>query len=238
MRAFALAVLMLVTTACGAFAQELGDYTYMTRSPGHGTQVEYMSSGGKTYLWYSGNTVILEGRWKREGSDVCFAYGENTYNPVTGTSGGGWECTPYRRFVAGISERMQGDILALAGRSGAPFKLSPDNTTLERLMAKVSPNRAAPPVEVGAVLPNGETVLSCASIIANAERSKADMQIAASTYFHGQFMGKPCVEIDYAKAIALTEASGTSPEPFLRILRERAANGHPLAINALKRLGY
>lgn len=238
MRSYVLAVLVMLLAPAFAFAEELGNYTYMTRSPGHGTQVEYMSSAGQTYLWYPGNRVILEGRWKREGSDVCVAYGENTYNPVTGSSGGAWECSPYRGFVAGISERMRGDVLGLAGRRGVPFKLSRDTTTLERLMSKVNPESAAPPVEVGANLPNGEAILSCASIIANAERSRADMQIAASTYFHGQFMGKPCVDIDYAKAFALTQASGTSVEPFLRVLRERAANGNPLAVNTLKNLGY
>jgi hypothetical protein len=238
MRAFVLSVLLMLFTSVFAQAQELGNYTYMTRSPGHGTQVEYMSSGGKTYLWYPGNSVILEGRWKQEGKEICFAYGENTYNPVTGTSGGVWECMPNRLFVSAISERMQGDVLSLAGRRNVPFKLSPDNTRLETLIGKVSPDRAAPPVEVGANLPGGATILSCESIIANQERSPADMQIAASTYFRGQFMGKPCVEIDYGRAIALSEKSGESPELFLRVLRERAANGNPLAVNALKKLGY
>lgn len=138
MRSLGLALFAILLTPVLAFAQELGGYTYMWRGPGHGTQVEYMSADGETFLWYPGNSVILPGHWKREGSDICFSYGPNTYNPVTGTKGGAWECETYRGFVGNIAERMEGDILGLAGRSKVPFKLSPDNTTLERLLAKVS----------------------------------------------------------------------------------------------------
>lgn len=51
-------------------------------------------------------------------------------------------------------------------------------------------------------------------------------------------MGKPCVDIDYVRAFDLAERSGTGVEPFLRILRERAGQGHPSAKSALERLGY
>lgn len=221
-----------------AHAEQVGGYTNLTHDSGHGTQIEYLSRGGKAFLWYPGNSVILEGRWKEQGADICFAYGENTYNPVTGTAGGGWECMPFRLFWGGISERMQGDVLSLEGRGAVPFKLTRERTTLERLLARIAPGAAAPPVEVGVITPNGEVALSCASIIANAERSPSDMQIAASTYFYGTFMGKACVEVDYDRAFALATKAGVGVEPFLRVLRERAANGHPRAISALERLGY
>lgn len=88
---------------------------------------------------------------------------------------------------------------------------------------------------VYAQAPNGMT---CQSVIANAERSKADMAIASGTYFHGVFMGQPCVEVDYVKAFDLATRSGRGAEEFLRILRERAAEGHPRAKSALEKLGY
>lgn len=80
--------------------------------------------------------------------------------------------------------------------------------------------------------------MTCESVITNAERSKTDMQIASGTYFHGVFLGKPCVEVDYVKAFDLAKRSGTGVEPFLRILRERAGQGHPNAKSALEKLGY
>jgi hypothetical protein len=80
--------------------------------------------------------------------------------------------------------------------------------------------------------------MTCQSVIANAERSKAEMAIASGTYFHGIFMGQPCVEVDYVKAFDLATRSGRGVEPFLRILRERAAEGHPRAKSALEKLGY
>ncbi len=78
---------------------------------------------------------------------------------------------------------------------------------------------------------------TCESIMANAERSKSDMAMAASTYFHGIFMGEPCVKVDYARAFDLMARSGTDPAPFLRVLRERAASGNPNAKRALDRYG-
>jgi len=80
--------------------------------------------------------------------------------------------------------------------------------------------------------------ITCASIIANAERSKTDMYVAAATYFHGKHMGKACVDVDYIKAFDLAKRSGQGVDPFLVILRERAAQGHPRAVSALEKLGY
>ena len=83
-----------------------------------------------------------------------------------------------------------------------------------------------------------QSEMTCESIIANAERSKTDMAIAAGTYFHGKHMGKSCVDIDYARAFDLATRSGIGVEPYLRILRERADQGHPSAKSALEKLGY
>ncbi|WP_240231574.1 hypothetical protein [Devosia lacusdianchii] len=121
-----------------AHAEQLGGYTNMTWDAGHGTQVEYLSTRGKAYLWYPGNAVILEGRWKREGTNICFAYGENTYNPVTGNQGGDWECMPSDLYQAASTERMQGDVLALADRATPPFRLDRARTTLNKLIARAS----------------------------------------------------------------------------------------------------
>src|SRR3954465_1939640 len=106
--------------AIPASARDLAGVTNMTHSTGHGTQVEYVAEGGKTYLWYPGNTKILKGQWKVEDDNMCFAYGANSYNPVT-KQRGGWECEPVRAYQGGIAEQVTGDPMGLAGPRAAPF---------------------------------------------------------------------------------------------------------------------
>jgi hypothetical protein len=231
-------VIWLVLAGPGMAASiDIGGYTNMTFDSGHGTQVEYVAAGGISFLWYPGNRVVLDGRWKRQGSDICFLYGANTYNPVTGVRGGAWECMPFRLYWGGITERMKGDIFALRGRGAVPFVLSKDRTTLERLLSHASPGAKPPAPETPVNAPAGEIAETCDSIMANAGRSKWDMTMAASTYFYGMFMGKPCGKVDYDRAFALARQAGISVGPWLNVLRERAASGNPLAISALKRLG-
>lgn len=236
MRLIALAVLVLSLVATpAAAAPPIGGYTNMSHDAGHGTQVEYLSPKGGAWLWYPGNAGIVAGKWKRSGAQICFAYGGNTYNPVTGHKGGGWECMDYRLWWASIGERVEGDPLKLEGATKVPFKLGRQRVRFDKLIARVTGSK--PPVEVPTLTSGGEATLSCKSIIANAERSKADMSMAAGTYFHGIFMGEPCVKVDYARAFDLLERSGSDPTPYLRVLRDRAANGNTRAAAALKRFG-
>jgi hypothetical protein len=79
---------------------------------------------------------------------------------------------------------------------------------------------------------------SCASILANAEKSQADTAMAAMTYFNGKFMGKPCVDIDYVKAVTLMQQADIEVGGLIANLRQRAAAGERKAISALKSLGY
>lgn len=132
-----LSMVVVLIGSMAALAQEIGGYTNLYYDAGHGVQVEYLTTDGKSFLWYPGNSVILPGRWKTEGRDVCFAYGANTYNPVTGNSGGSWECTPARAFWAGVVERVEGDPLGLASRKRVPFRLRPERTTLAELIGRI-----------------------------------------------------------------------------------------------------
>jgi hypothetical protein len=124
--------------------------------PRHGTQVEYTSADGKAYLWYPTNAVVLAGEWslderelrlKFEGETdirtikqprVCFRYGANTYNPVTGHRGDGWQCTPFVAWQRGTRETRPGDPFGLARRKDAPFVLpKPDRLTFAQIAAWV-----------------------------------------------------------------------------------------------------
>ena len=124
--------------AVGQPTPYIGNITYMTYGSGHGTQVEYLSADGHTSLWYPGNSVVLHGDWKQDtltgGGNICFRYNGNTYNPVTGQSGGGWECTVKSRSAMRIVEKLKGDSFGLAKRSAVPFNLSPARTSFADLM--------------------------------------------------------------------------------------------------------
>ncbi len=230
-------ILLVLLPGAAAAAEPLGGYTHMSVGDFHGTQVEYLALGGKSWLWYPGNKFILEGRWKRQGADICFAYGANTYNPATGQRGGGFECMPFRLYWGGVVERMQGDVLGLTGRGKVPFVLRKERTTLEQLLARTAPGRKPPELEVPINTPSGQVAMSCHSLLANADRGATDARNAAGIYFYGDFLGKPCVTPDYDRAFALARKAGVSVAPYLRVLRERAATGNPGAIAALKRLG-
>lgn len=134
------------------------NYTHVSYSRGHGTQVSYHAPGGRVYLWYPGNRVVLSGRWKTEIEkvvrprggglseaqrtytkiNICYKYGPNTYNPVTGNKGGRWNCWPAvidRR--AYTSDTRKGDVFGLSRRTQPPFVLSRDKTSISKLLKKI-----------------------------------------------------------------------------------------------------
>jgi len=118
--------------------------TRMSFGPGHGTQVSYMHPDGAIFLWYPGNAVIVPGKWQivprtttaqpaEESASICFQYGSNTYNPVTGQFGGKWECRPADVFDRSTVDRAEGDVFALATRTAVPFRLARERTTIAEL---------------------------------------------------------------------------------------------------------
>ncbi|MDR3376802.1 MAG: hypothetical protein P4L98_24040 [Ancalomicrobiaceae bacterium] len=127
--------------------------TYRSYTAGHGNQIEYASADGRVHLWYPGNRIILTGHWKTEFRPIsvprlqiacnkpllqlCFAYGENTYNPVTGQHGSGWECAPFAHFAAEHTDVVPGDPLGLATMAAPPFPLPRDNLTIAAILARM-----------------------------------------------------------------------------------------------------
>jgi hypothetical protein len=82
--------------------------------PSHGNQLEYYAPNGRCYLWYPGNRGVVAGEWRAEGEYICFRYGANTYNPVTGEHGGEWERTLLERWGTNIVDAAAGDVCGLA----------------------------------------------------------------------------------------------------------------------------
>lgn len=117
--------------------------TFVHYDRGHGTQVEYMARNGKTYLLYPGNKVVVRGNWKLDRTDepkvfnLCFKYPGNSYNPVTGQAGGGWECRPAGFSLVDVVDSAEGDVLGLAKSEQVPFVLSKRKARLGDLLRKV-----------------------------------------------------------------------------------------------------
>jgi hypothetical protein len=141
---FALLLSLLISSTTPALAGPFGNQTTLTYDPGHGTQIEYVAANGTSYLWYPGNRVVLPGHWKRQGKDICWAYGANTYNPVTGQHGGGFECEPLGLYASSIVETAKGDVFGLAHRTRVPFQLTRTATTIATLLKRAVLPAASP----------------------------------------------------------------------------------------------
>jgi hypothetical protein len=131
--------------------------THMSFSAGHGTQISYLRSDNIEVLWYPGNAVLVRGRWRIAEhaneppggyADICFQYGTSSYNPVTGRTGGEWECRPAHVYARSMVEHSDGDVFGLANRTAVPFTLSREKTTIDDLRKKArrptSSNAAQP----------------------------------------------------------------------------------------------
>lgn len=92
---------------------------------GHGTQVEFNASNGKTFLWYPGNSRPVVGQWKvdRDASGsprICYLYPPTSYNPVTRLPSGSWDCT--RATWVFLGDSYKGDVFGL-GSGRLPFTI-------------------------------------------------------------------------------------------------------------------
>jgi len=89
-----------------------------------------------------------------------------------------------------------------------------------------------------ATTPAAQIPALCQQIVADQNKSKQAMRDAGSLLFHGELMGQHCVQVDYVKALTLTQQSGDTLNynAFVKILKERAGSGNPLAISALDKL--
>lgn len=92
--------------------------TYATADYLYGVQIEYFAADGTSYLWFRGNTKPLRGEWKVQGSsfnpDLCFKYGTNTRDAVTGTRGGNWQCGRVRNGAENVVSFIEGDPFGLS----------------------------------------------------------------------------------------------------------------------------
>lgn len=138
-----LATTLVISAHAGANAEEtalraqFSGLTRMTYDSGHGAQIEYNAPNGRSYLWYPGNSVVLPAYWRMQGDEICYLYPQSSYNPITQTRGGGWECQSAASSLSRTKERARGDLFGLSLRKRPPFVLSADHTTFQELRRKV-----------------------------------------------------------------------------------------------------
>ncbi|WP_162929993.1 hypothetical protein [Pseudophaeobacter sp. EL27] len=95
-----------------------GGWTYLSFSPAHGFQVNYLSADGRAWLWYPGNTHGVPEEWKLDRvagqSSVCWRHPSNSFNPVTKQTGGTFACEPLSLAQRAVVARLPGDHYALS----------------------------------------------------------------------------------------------------------------------------
>ncbi len=118
-----------VTFTAAGMKDRYTDATFLDYTRDHGTQIEYLASDGRAYLWYPGNKAIVVGQWLVRPhprvptvGEICFRYGPASFNPVTRQRGGQLSCTPSGDFIIRENEYTRGDPLGLAS-AGIPFVL-------------------------------------------------------------------------------------------------------------------
>ncbi len=131
--------------------------TRMSFMQGHGTQVTFTAPDGKVFLWYPGNRVVLSGQWEVRSrvpestptiyAEICFRYGANTYNPVTGAAGNTWKCMSADWLANLTTDSADGDLFNLRQRPVPAFVLSREKTSLKQLEERA--------IQSGDSVPNG-----------------------------------------------------------------------------------
>ena len=118
--------------------------TIMTYGWAHGTQIEYVATDGRAYLWYPGNSRAVPSLWEVQHRGlftssfhrICGKYPTRSYNPVTREYGGYWQCDSINAWAKRIPETREGDIFNLSSGK-VPWVLSKDKTTFDELLAKM-----------------------------------------------------------------------------------------------------
>lgn len=154
--------LVFVFSCCvlggAAVAQPAGGRTFRFWSAGHGAQVEYVGPGGRAFLWYPGNRVVVPSLRRTAMihgvPSVCHLWPPRTYNPVTRERGPGWACTPESAWAASVVEVAPGDIFGPVPQPDDPVFAA----------APAAPVRAAEGCRPGAVESSRRSFLGAALI--------------------------------------------------------------------------
>ena len=145
MRMYFLALAMVLTLTTTAHAQVPG-WTSVLQHPVQGTQIMYFGPSGKAYLWSTRSAQVEEGRYYLGMIEftICFKFGADRYNPVTGLPAGRSECTSRLQLADLVTEKVEGDVFNLVAGGAVPFALGGSTLTLDRAARKAGIQLASP----------------------------------------------------------------------------------------------
>ena len=127
--------------------------TIVTWTAPQGTQVSYLGAGGNAYLWAPGNDTVLAGNWRID-PRATSPRSPLTYVAVCvqyeAQNGGRWDCRPSEMVERVTIDQADGDVLALEGRSAAPFRLTRDRANIAMLQQRIQAPGAAQPARPAA----------------------------------------------------------------------------------------
>jgi len=218
--------LILLMTTFSAHAAQLGGYTVMANL-GRAPQIEYIGTDGRLWLWYVGNQRIVRGTWKEENGQVCIKYEAGSVDAVTKRPSGK-QCLPTEVYLSVFIDRVKGDTFGLEKRNLVPYPL-PGYFKSIAALAKSGNN---------VDLPTAMSPDQCQAVVAAGGKSKAAALEAGMLLFHGRYMGKDCINVDYVRAFDFIAKSGDKKtyKALFDTLSKRAAQGLPAAVSALKRI--
>ena len=95
----------------------------------HGVQISFHAKDGTVWLAYPGNNRPIKGKWKTNAigqfSGVCYFYGPNSVNPLTGRSQSDFLCQKaWNHVMPRTTEVVSGDIFNLQKRTTLPSRSS------------------------------------------------------------------------------------------------------------------
>ncbi len=133
--------LLEAASSADALRDFLSDTTVRTYNEKYGTQIEYFSKSGKTYLLSPGNDRISIGEWKAQPpeadgqAEICLRYREAGINSAIPAHLRDWNCRPAYGLFFAMKEVAYGNPLDL--REGpAPILLpASGEVSLNRAMA-------------------------------------------------------------------------------------------------------
>ncbi|RHX86632.1 hypothetical protein [Leptospira stimsonii] len=89
----------------------------------HGNQIVFFSLDGRTFLWYPGQTTMINGYWKVIKNRLLCLYYTDQILPSTTEPNDDWNCFPLHLYKSNIQESASGNRYDLAWNGKTPFIL-------------------------------------------------------------------------------------------------------------------
>ncbi|KZK85951.1 hypothetical protein PsAD13_01082 [Pseudovibrio sp. Ad13] len=110
-----------------AYKDTLSGTTTQSWSKKYGTLLEYLGENGRSYLVYPEKTHVIQGRWQviqtGRNAEICFNYIPSNKNSTIPKIDKNWNCHVALRYIGGLNEIREGDLLRLKRTNKLPQTL-------------------------------------------------------------------------------------------------------------------